>query len=353
VTEREATVGTESAMPRPERRIRRLLGVVGAVFFSAGMAQGTLGPILQDLAQQSNADPAEMGGMFTALMLSGFVGQSAAAICGKRVSAASFLALGMALNIAGYAGIALSSSFAMLLVCSAVSGLGFGVMLLTGNVAAAEASSRAGPVNLVNALFGVGAICGPLLVWMALRTVGSSLPALWGAPIAMMGALMLLLLQRPNAASEAGPESPAPVAPQGFRSVLGAPAIWLLGFFCMLEVSLEVGFSAWLPTLLERATDMPLAEGATVMSLFWLLLTASRLTAAWASRFLEPLQILRIAVALSTLGCVLLLGATLQGNRLLAALSVVLFAPGIGPILPTVLAIVRATIPNEPSFASG
>lgn len=340
-------------MSDTDHRTTRLLIVVGVSFFAAGMAQGTLGPVLPDLARRTGTDPAIVGGMFTAFMLALFLGQTAAAIFGGRLGRTRVLAIGMTLAVAGYCGIALGTSFAMLVAFSVLNGLGFGTLALTGNVAAAESSPGAGPLNLVNAAFGVGAIVGPALVWLSLGRTGTGIPALWGAAIAMSTAFVLLIALRPDTGAA---RPPGPVARDGrhaARAMLNSPVIWLLGTFCMFQVSLEVGLGAWLPTLLARAADMSPAAGASVISMFWLLATTARLVAAGASRTLHPLKILKISTWLCVSGCMLLLLATARGDGTLAVIAVAVLAPGLGPVVPTALAVARAAFPDDARLASG
>lgn len=340
-------------MAAPEREAGRLLVVVCVAFFSAGMMQGALGPALPDLAHQTGAGLVATGGMLTVIYLTALVGQTGAGLLIRRLGARRLLLTGMASFVPGITGIATSTSLPMLLTASGLLGLGLGSVLLAGNVVAAEASSGAGPLNLVNAIFGLGAIVSPALVGSSMIAFGSGLHALWSIPLGMILAAGLLLARAPPPSAPLPDMAASPPQAPGLLAMLRAPTLLIIGIFMIGYMSQEVGLSTWLPTLLHRATGLTLAMGAMAVSWFWLLMTAARFAAAWLSRFASPRAILRSCTGLCIAGSGLLwLGAT-TASAPLGLAAVTALGLGLGPILPTMLALTRAFFPHNPGLAAG
>lgn len=325
----------------------RLLTVVSVVFLAAGMSQGAIGPALRDLADQAGTSTATAGTMLTAIFVAALASQSVAALIARRIGTRRIMLIGMVLFLVGISGIALAGSLPMLLAAAACNGFGIGTLLLVGNVIAAETSHEAGPLNLVNAMFGVGAIVSPALVSAALVATGTGIPALWVAPCAMAVGLVVLLGCRPDGHNTGSHER------ADISAVLGSALVWLVAGLALLEVSVEISFAVWLPTILTKATGTSLALGAMVTSLFWLLLTAARFVAAWASRDVAPLTMLRGAAMLCLTGVGLLVLACVLGSQVLALAAVILAAPALGPILPTALSLLRLAHPREAGAATG
>ncbi|MCX7889972.1 MAG: MFS transporter [Rhodobacteraceae bacterium] len=335
-------------------RLDRPLLVACIVFLSVGLMQGSIGPALHDIARQAGTTAVAASAMMTTLFVSALAAQTLAALTSRRLGHRTIMLAGMAAFIGGVAGIAASGSLAMLLLAAAFLGAGNGSLLLTGNVVAAEASARAGPLNLVNAMFGVGAILAPVLVSLSMRQTGMGSHAVWAAPAAM-GVALVLLLASPAAPRGTGPAGARPpaAAAGAWRAVLRSPLVWLLGAFLLVEVSVEIAVATWLPTILQKAVAIPLATGALFLSLFWLLLTLSRFAAAWASRFLTNPAILAAASLGAVAGAALLLSGVILGGTAVTLAGVALLGSALGPIFPSALSVLRAAFPRDAGFATG
>lgn len=341
----------------PKAVTGRVLAVVCTTFLAAGLSQGGIGPALQDLARQTGASTVAAGGLLTASFTAGLIAQIATGLALGRLGHRRVLILGMLVYLLGVSGLILAPSLPLLLGAAACMGLGGGAVLLVGNLIAAEASEGAGPLNLVNALFGLGAILSPALVGAAILTLGRGVPALWSAPLAMSLALLGLVLTTSGPIVRAKPRpegaTEEPQSPGGLSAILRAPLLWGVTLFIVLEVSIEVSLAAWLPTLLQRRLDMAPADSALAMSAFWFLLTAARFVAAWASSRVTPLSVLALAVAVAVLGSAVMLAGAILGSAFVLLGSIVLVGPALGPILPTGLAILRLGFPRDASIATG
>lgn len=333
----------------------RLLLVVCIAFLAVGLFQGGIGPVLQDLARQTGSSTVAASGMMTAVVFASLSAQTITALVLKNVGHLPVMVVGMIFFLCGISGIAVSTSLTWLLIAATCKGVGDGALLLTGNVLAAEASRGAGPLNLVNALFGVGAILAPALISGAMVATGSGIPGLWAAPSAMAVALLLLLVWRPVLSIPAeDAEAIADVVHSAGRSpILKSGLVWLVSALVLLESAIEASVGIWLPVILSQSTALPLTAASMALSWFWLLLTASRFVAAWASRRLSPPVILLIVVTLCIAGCALLLAAVIMGSAAVAVAGITLLGPGLGPILPSALSILRNAYPRNAGAATG
>jgi fucose permease len=333
----------------------RLLMVICIVFLAVGMSQGAIGPALQDLARQSGSSTVVASWMLTAVFVAALTAQTVAAVFLRLVGHRPIMFSGMVCFLLGISAITLAGSLPLLLGAAALKGLGDGALVLVGNVVAAEASKSAGPLNLVNAMYGVGAILSPALVGIAIMQLGSGIPGLWAVPCVMTVPFALLIFWRPT---QSVPAAQVETITDSSRAssrgaILRTWPVWLVAGFAMTEVSLEISIATWLPTLLYQVADLPLAIGSMALSWFWLLMTVARFVAAWASRRVSPLRMLVIAASLSVTGCMLLVVATLTGSSLVGVLAVSLLGPALGPILPTSLSILRSAYPRHAGAATG
>ena len=331
---------------------RRLLVVTCIAFVVAGMSQAALGPTIHDLARQVGATSVATGSVFTAIFVTSFAAQSVTALVLRRFGPWTMLVTGMCVYLLGGVGLMISPDLNLLLSAAALAGIGFGTIVLTGNVLAAEASECAGHLNLVNAMFGVGAIISPALVSASMVGLGSGVHALWVAPVGMSIGL-LILLTRPTPRLAVPVEDPSLDLRAELRNVFSSALLWALAGFLLMEVVIEVGLAAWLPTLLTLGVDVAPASGALLMSWFWGLLTAARLLAAWTSRRTTPMGMLRLCTGAAAGGTLVLLIGLWLGSLPLALFGTTMIAPAIGPILPNVLAMVRANFQANSGVATG
>lgn len=208
---------------------RRLLAVTCLAFLALGMAGAAIGPAIPDLARQTHASTVAVGGMLSALFGGALFGQFASGPLLRRIGKRGVLFGGMIAGIAGGIGIATSGSLAWLIGATCALGLGFGGLTVAGNVLAAEASEDAGPLNLVNAMYGTGAIVSPALVGFSIVRLDSGVPALWIAPCVMLIAMFLLIVWAPADVGEPRPVEVAADHEGRPAGIIGSRLPWSIG----------------------------------------------------------------------------------------------------------------------------
>lgn len=331
----------------------RLLAVTSFAFLLTGMAAASFGPLLPDLAHQTGSSTVAAGSTLVALPAGGLSGQIFAGLLSNRFGKRVMLAVGMCVFLFGILGVICSVHLWFLLGSVLCLGFGCGSMILAGNVLAAEASEGAGPLNLVNAMFGLGAIASPALIALSLAMTGSGMLALWVIPCAALAGLALLLFWLPKPAFASGQSSGQhSVARHSLGAAFKLPLLWLIGILVFLYVATEASIGGWLSTILHKGADVPVAVGAVITSWFWLVHTASRFGAAWISKYVSPQAMLRGSIALCILGSAALAACAALHSSWLGIVAAAVLGLGVGPIMPASLAMTRSSLPLDVSLAT-
>lgn len=295
----------------------RLFGTAATVaaccgFVLLGALQAYYGPAIPALRLRFGLAPSGAG-----LALSMFYGGAVAGVLvggyvhrhtrNNRLLICSFLVMG-----AGALGFAFASDWLCALAASLLSGLGAGGMDYGLNQLFSIGFGRRSPamLSILNAHYGVGAICGPV----AINLLGADhYPAAFaGTAVLLVAASWFFRTVRdaPEPADAADPTAPPTNAGTHTDTarrrsrlrerLLPTPAVLIiLAFLALyaLQVAVETGVGAWEPTYLQL-----LGHGATfaadATSGFWLMLTVGRfLVAPLTLRWSEP-----VIVAVSCLG---------------------------------------------------
>lgn len=307
---------------------RRLLASGFFAFVLVGALQAMYGPAFPALRARYGLGADQVAlvvslhffGSFAAISLSGVLVR---ALGYRRVLVAAAL-----LFAAGAFGVALSPLWSLTLAFALLAGLGFGALDVGVNMLFARAfeAKSAPALNLLNALFGVGAILGPLFV-------GAFLGALL-FPFAVLGALAVAL-----AALLGGIHDPPSVALGGPR--LPLPYGRLVGFLLLylFYVASEVGVASWETTQLEP--HLGPAAAARLPAIYWAAMTLGRFVAAPLSSRLRAADLVLGAALLA------LAGVALASATPLAPYAYALVGFAFAPIFPTGLTWLQQTFPRR------
>lgn len=309
----------------PDRRRLLTAGFLG--FFVLGALQAMYGPAFPSLARRFDLG-LDVVGQTVALHFAGsFVTIALAGPLLARLGYRLPLTLGAAVMAAGAAAVAWAPAWPWVLAGATLAGLGFGLLDVALNllVARSFAPNAAPALNLLNAMFGVGAVAGPAAVAAAGGTLAVPMAVL-AVVIVALGALTVRL-----------PE-PGGSPPQSHG---GVPWLAAGGFVAMyfLYVAGEVGVGSWetvhlAPALGERAA-------ALHASLYWAALTAGRLLASPISARLRPATLVLGATGLA-------FAALLVAHRTAwAPFAYPLVGLAFAPIFPTGLAWLQRVFPRR------
>jgi MFS transporter, FHS family, glucose/mannose:H+ symporter len=242
----------------------------------------------------------------------------------KRLGTRLRLSLSSLLLVLGCLGVALAPTWILVLLAAFVMGLGFGgIDVSINNLFSSGFGERGAAMsNIVNALFGVGAIVGPLLIGL--------IPGNYGIPFLIAAAFSVLVLFLFFSSQELDVFS----AKNERSSLQNAVPINVPVLSCFLllfwtYVLVEVGAASSETTHLVKVFSWTEQNAAFVNSLFWGGLALGRmLIAPFTTRF-SPSSIV--------LGSVILVAASLSltGIAPIAPIAYTLAGIACGPIFPT------------------
>ncbi|MDO0924211.1 MFS transporter [Streptomyces sp. TG1A-8] len=294
------------------------------VFFVLGALTASLGASLPYLKTEFGSGHA-VGRIVSCYNFGALAATALIGLLGRRARPRPTITLLLAVFAAATAGMALSPGWASYLCATTVAGAGYGGMVLTLNTAFARGFGHNSVimVNRLNAVFGVGAILGPLATGPVGRTDIRLL-----ALAACLLALPCILVRRMGVVLE----QPASARTGGARPRLGRPSAVLVLFLVtgLLYAGLETSIGAWQSTHLQRS-GWSLAAATMAASGFWAGMALGRLvvpqlTARLPAGTTVPLYLV------SALGA-LLLAAVPH----LAMAAYPLAGLCLAPVLPTVI----------------
>ncbi len=247
-------------------------------FLLMGSAISLYGPALPALGQVFAVSPATAGLIVSAHSFGALLGVLSALPLAGSPLARWRVGVAVALLGLGALTIALARPWAVALLGATVLGSGYGALTLGLNARFAVGFGRRSPamVNLLNAVFGIGAIGGPLLV----RAVAPDVRL----PFVVLAALALLLVPWAARLDDRLPPLPPAAATNAGRQR------WTLAGFSLLlalGVGLESSSTGWSATYLVSQGLTP-AAAANIAAAFFAVFTLSRLVAVPLSVRVAP-----------------------------------------------------------------
>jgi fucose permease len=244
-----------------------------AAFVLIGAAAALYGPSLPGFGRAFGVTPAEAGLVISAHALGGLAGLVMSVIFGSVTARAALVILA-----AGAGLIALSLAFWTTVLGALVLGAGYALVSAVMNRRLLTESGPNGPamLGLVNAIFGIGAILGPLLL---IATGG--VPAIAFAIVAL-GFICLA----PVAGGRGTPAGPEGLAAAG--GLMRNPAILILG---AAAVGFEVTLIGLGPTALV-ARGLSEVRAAELASLFFGFFLAGRFALVWIAARIPALMLM-------------------------------------------------------------
>jgi MFS transporter, FHS family, glucose/mannose:H+ symporter len=302
-------------------------------FFLLGAVQAFYGPAQFALAVRFDIAPSATSLIVSAHFLGSMTGILALSSLSKVLGWRTVLLLGSGLLVLGCVGVALAPVWWLALLAALLIGLGFGTLDISFNIlfSSSFGEKSTAMTNVLNALFGVGAIVGPFVVS---AFVGDSRTPFWLVAAATLLLVPLVVGMRVKSASDGAGKLV-------FSSLL---AMFVLMFF--VYVGVEVSAATLEPRHLKDGLGYSEQSAAQWNALYWAGLTASRLLVA-------PIA-LRVAAPNIVLGSVMLalLGLGLTVVPALAPYGYIVAGLGFGPIFPTGFVWLTSSLPNAVAAGS-
>lgn len=274
--------GREQAAP-PRHRWAPV-AVSYLTFILIGVSTGVTGVLLPAQMRDYGVAEATIGITFFTFS-AGFLlaGATAGALIHRLDIRASLAIGGGAFVLAGLL-TALRPPFAALLAVQVAAGYGTGVLEAVLNVLLARRPNATTLLNRLHAFFGVGAlIAPPLATWM----LGfAAWPFVW-LVLAVTAIPLVVAFWLTLPARVPGGETPAPAEGGGPRpgekgggsllaAVVREPAVLFGAVFLAVYVGVELSVGNWAFTFLTREREIPALLAGSIVSGYWLGLTAGR-----------------------------------------------------------------------------
>ena len=312
-----------------------LLATVYLAFISLGLPDSVLGVAWPGMRASLGQDLASAGLITLVLTvgsaLSSFVGGRVLARWGTGpVVTVSGLLTGLALL-----GFALSPSFALLLLLAVPLGLGAGAVDARLNqFVAAHYSAR--HMNWLHGCWGVGATLGPLIMASALTSAtGWRQGYLWIGGV-QLGLVLLFLLVLPlwqrHQAQAAESAAVSPTTPKGPAPTL---ALWLAPALYLAYAAVEISIGLWAGSLLVDGRGLDAKTAALWVSCFFGAIMLGRFATGLLTLRLGNRQLVRLGIAVASVGAALFASNALPAPLSLAGL--VLLGLGCAPIYPCLM----------------
>ncbi len=325
-----------------------LIGLLCAAFVCVGAGVAVVGPSLAGLATAVERPLADLGALLSAMFTGMLLSQAAAGSLVDRYGVRPAILTSFVVYAVGTITIPLAATLTWLLLSGLVMGLGFGLASISINsLAATLVPHRPGFVlNLINVWYAGGTVAGPLLASVlldrGLRAAYVLLVA--GASLTLLMPLAWLLVPAHQAAP--GADSRATPARAPWRP---SPALVLIGVLVLLYGGIEAGFGGWVASYVQLTTEATAARAALLTSLFWLSYLGGRVAATVATLRVRPGYVLAATCVITLVG-----GLTLGiGHQRLTPtiVAIVLLGFGVGPVYPSMFALVTSRFKERPATA--
>jgi fucose permease len=318
-----------------------ILAAILAIFVY-GMTAALLGTILPDLSARFGLSP-KQNGTIASVQAIGLIIASVAVgplidTQGKKIG----LVAGLALITAALLLLPRSASFGNIVGYLFLLGLGGGIIVTGANVLTSDVaeSSRATMLNLVNLFFGLGGLVTPFISANLLNRNYVQLCYL----VAGLASLTLVLHVATPMSGVTG------VVSYDLSRLLARPVLFVLPLMLFLYIASEVGVWNWLVRYLV-AQGVPEPRALNILSLgFALGLLLGRLIASLILRVVPSNAVVLGAAILMAVTTFWLLKTTAARAAGLAAFCA---GAAMGPVFPTVFAMVSDALPGVTATAQG
>lgn len=295
-------------MSHNPKTVRNLQILLHIGFFISGITTILIGQVLPILANRFSLNDLQVSYFFPAQFVGSISGGFIYNFFGKRNKFLSSSLIGCVLMGIGILMLNLSS-FELCLLGFFFNGIGVGMTLPSINMLTLELNPHraTSAVNILNFIWGVGAIACSLTVYSLSKSVGYLSISVVLAVILFL--ISILLWQMPS-----GIEPENVITEENsddFSTPIWTnPIAWMIAFFNFIHVGFETGIGGWLPTYTERFEGQTVLWWLAPTFLYFLFFVVGRGVAPIFLRFLNENQMLFMGLLIILLGMGVLLFAS-------------------------------------------
>ncbi len=317
----------------------RIVAAFGAIAF-IGVGAGAAGVLLPAQATDYAVDKTTVSLIFVSFAVGYIVCATANGTLIHRLGLRVHLILGTAVSLVALGVIALRPGFVLLLVLQAAFGFGVGALDAGLNSYLSTLAGSTALLNYFHALFGVGALLGPLLA-AALLSSGQA----WTALYALLAVSCVPLIAGFWRYPPSVPETQSARRPR-LTVALARTAVWIAAAFLGIYVGIETGLGNWAFSFLVEDRGQDVLAAGWVVSGYWFGLTLGRFV---LNAVAERIGVGMVGLTSACLGGVLVSALVVWLLPSSAAATVGLAGLGffLGPLFPTMIAAVPRLVPES------
>ena len=320
------------------------LGLASLAFLayvSLGLPDGLLGVAWPSMRDDFSLSYDSLGPLFIAFTIGYLSSSFFAGRLMARLRLGILLALSTFLAGGALVGYGFAPGWWVVVVLGVGAGLGGGGIDAALNIyVAANHGERM--MQWLHAVYGVGAMLGPVIMTLAIGSLGS-----WRWGFVLVGAMELALsvcfaLTAPRWRTGTEPAGHGEHEGESRRSYQDVPMketlrrrqVWLSMFLFFVYMGIEVAFGSWAYTLLTESRGVSPRLAGFFMASYWGIFTVSRIAAGFYTRRLAPRTLVVGSLSIALLGAALLT-LDIPGSVNLFACAVIGLA--LAPVLAALL----------------
>lgn len=318
-----------------------------AALATAGMCFALLGAVKLPLARKLKIDEGKVGGFISVFGFTLIPMVVAAGFLVDLLGKQAVLGGGFVLVIVSLIVLAHSRKYGAALIAVLVLGTGWSALVNVLNVTSPPAfvpadelpARMAYAMNMGDFIFGMGTFVTPLIIVYCAKRFGL-IKTLYGFGIVSVVPLVLGLGVDWQALKVEATETVA----GGLAKLLSDPVVWLCSIAFFFHVPTEASVATWATTLM---TDKKVSEerASALLSAFWLTFMGSRLVTALT---LPEGADTTLVIVMAACSIAITLGIVCCRNATLMCLLIIVAGAVVGPIFPTLIAILLGHV--EPSL---
>jgi fucose permease len=312
-------------------------------FLLTGIVMTFLGPMLPVLSARWSLPDVRAGYLIFAQFFSSMFGMLLSGVLVQRVGYRLTLIIGLLLMTSGMVILAFGP-FLVGIISVCIVGVGYGITTPAGNLRTAEINPQrsAAALNVINAVWGIGAMSSPVLIKIAQRPERF----FFGTAAALLVLLVAFVFTRFVPDTRAS--SPQSLGPGGnFWKSRILPVICILFF---IYVGTETSFGAWVATYAHRMESGQHSLWEMTPSFYWGALLAGRALAPFALKFSRETMVARIGLMVALAGGLTLISA--RGMTMIVTGSI-LVGLGLASIFPISVSLLPGWFGDSARSASG